>query len=185
MAEATTPLDISSLNYAELEALATRASQLALQKRQQEHLEQKKREEKDRKALLKSPKYQKARAKYKELQKKLDDLAGRGEFTVLVPLVVKYKAESPNLADLVDNDSTDPLEHFTFEKSGKLGDGDLSRRQRDTLKPTVEQYVRNACDQIFELAPDGLFAEHAKVLRECQHFLNRLDEDEIDVCDIS
>lgn len=171
-------VDLSVLSYEQLELLRAESADLI----------NKIEEEKDELSitnLKKSGKFQEWQEKMKAIHGEITkNVPKTAKFTINVPieLTVKTTVRKPE-EWYTDCEKSEVFDH---EVTGTVAkDSGLAKRQVAVLRDSVEMYVQDACDQIFELFPDEFNKQFDEFVKQINALGKEVRSAQLDFCDLA
>lgn len=162
-------VDLSNLSLAQLQALAVEASVKVAEYAEKEG-------KAAVKALKASGELDALKKEFAALGKEGKKLTRPAKFDLVLPVRFTMETEGPDCESAFNYGgevAEDDLftHHFTATllKEG----GNLSKTQRDALENTVKDYAENACNEIYDVLPEGLMAHYEAFAEKVNAFVTK------------
>ena len=155
-------VDLSNLSLAQLQALAVEAKCKA--------------DEFAIKALKASGELDALKKEWAALGKEGKKLTRPAKFDLVLPVRFTMETDAPD-CEYAFSDNGDVVEadlfNHTFSATLLKEGGNLNKQQRDALENTVNDYAQNACDDIFDVLPEGLMAHYVAFAEKVNAFVKK------------
>lgn len=132
--------------------------------------------EKKLEELKNSGKLQELRASAKEFRKQVKAFAKGGQFNLVLPITFVLKGQVDEEFNPFDYETVSLEDFLTFNFTVKLDGANLTKRQKAVLASVVEDYVENACSDIWDIVPDELTAPIEAFEKQFNAFLKNAKE---------
>lgn len=162
-------VDLSNLTLAQLQALAVEANCRAEEFAEKEG-------KAAVKALKASGELDALKKEFAALGKEGKKLARSAKFDLVLPVRFTMQTEGPSVEDAFNYGAVlnegDLFNHSFSAVLLKEG-GNLNKQQRDALQATVEDYAANACEDIYDVLPEGLMAHYEGFAEKMNVFVKK------------
>ena len=161
-------VDLSELTLAQLQALAVEAFVRADEFADKEG-------KAAVKALKASGELDALKKEFAALAKEGKKLARPAKFDLVLAVQFTMETDGPNVQDAfhyTDPSESDLFNHSFTAKLLKDG-GNLTKKQREALDNTVADYAANACDDIYDVLPEGLIAHYEAFTEKVNAFVTK------------
>jgi hypothetical protein len=172
-------VDLSGLSCAQLKALSVeatvRANEIA---------------EKEGKAAIKALKASGELDAFKKewaaIIKEGKALARPAKFDLVLPIRFTMTTDGPDTEE-VFNGYEDEADFFSHSFSATIlkEGGNLTNKQRKALEYTVDDYATNACEDIYDVLPEGLMAHYLKWTEKAAAFVKKAKEASVGLEDLA
>lgn len=172
-------IDLSGLTCAQLKALSVEASVKANEYAEKEG-------KAAIKALKASGELDAFKKEWAALLKEGKNLGKPIKFDIVLPVRFTMTTEGPNAPDAF-NGYTDESDLFSHNFSATIlkEGGNLTNKQRKALEATVEDYAANACEDIYDLLPEGLIAQYEAWAEKAAAFVKKAQAASIGIEDLA
>jgi hypothetical protein len=123
-----------------------------------------------------SGKLQEMRAAAKEFHKEVKAMARGGQFTLTLPITFSFKGQVNEDLNPFGTNGVNLHDIMDFEFNGKLDASGLNKKQKAILSTVVEEYARDACEDIWDIVPEDILKRLDDFEERFNTFLVEADE---------